>query len=120
MPFNYLLTNLLVDVPSALGAIFVDAEGEAIDWVSRQGDPFGLKVAGAYHTIFDRKLTHIAERLAVGAVYAYTVAGKDLSALTHVLPGNYYVVLVIERGSLHAVAMYHLRRAAQVLTRELA
>ncbi len=118
MPFNYLLTNLLVDVPSALGAIFVDAEGEAIDWVSRQGDPFGLKVEGAYHTIFDRELAGISDRLA-GEVFAYTVAGKELSALTHVLPGNYYVVLVIERGSLHAVAMYHLERAAQVLSREL-
>ena len=25
MPFNYLLTNLLVDVPEAVGAIFVDS-----------------------------------------------------------------------------------------------
>ena len=44
MPFNYLLTNLLVDVPQAVGAIFVDPEGEAVEWVTRHGDPFDLKV----------------------------------------------------------------------------
>ena len=44
MPFNYLLTNLLVDVPQAVGAIFVDPEGEAVEWVTRHNDPFDLKV----------------------------------------------------------------------------
>ena len=40
MPFSYLLTNLLVDVPQAVGAIFVDPEGEAVEWVTRHDDPF--------------------------------------------------------------------------------
>ena len=53
MPFNYLLTNLLVDVPEAVGAIFVDYEGEAVEWVTRHGDPFDLKVEGAYHGLYD-------------------------------------------------------------------
>ncbi len=34
MPFNYLLTNLLVDVPEAIGAIFLDDEGETVDFVN--------------------------------------------------------------------------------------
>ena len=51
MPFQYLLTNLLVEVPEAIGAIFLDGEGEAVEWVSqRQRDPYDLKVEGAYHT----------------------------------------------------------------------
>ena len=56
MPFNYLLTNLLVDVPEALGAIFLDDEGETVDFVSRHGEPFDLKVEGAYQGIFTRQL----------------------------------------------------------------
>ena len=62
MPFNYLLTNLLVDVPSAVGAIFLDQEGEAIEWVTRHGDPYDLKVEGAYHTIFRRARQDPANR----------------------------------------------------------
>ena len=55
MPFNYILTNLLVDVPQAVGAILVDPEGEAVEWVTRHNDPFDLKVEGAYHSIFMRQ-----------------------------------------------------------------
>ena len=36
MPFHYMLTNLLVDVPEAVGAIFLDDEGEAIEWVTSE------------------------------------------------------------------------------------
>ena len=55
MPFNYLLTNLLVDVPHAVGAIFVDEEGEAVEWVTRHNDPYDLKIEGAYHSILVRR-----------------------------------------------------------------
>jgi hypothetical protein len=120
MPFNYLLTNLLVDVPSAIGAIFLDGEGEAIEWVSREGDPYELKVEGAYQSIFMRRLERVVEQLAAGEVDSYAVVSENLVALTQAMPHGYYVVLVIDRrtGS-QASAMHHLRKAAKVLAREL-
>lgn len=120
MPFNYLLTNLLVDVPSAVGAIFLDSEGEAIEWVSREGDPYELKVEGAYQSIFLRRLERVIEQLAAGEVDSYTVVSQNLVALTQALPHGYYVVLVTDRhaGS-NARAMHYLRRCATVLEREL-
>jgi hypothetical protein len=60
MPFNYLLTNLLVDVPHAVGAIFVDEEGEAVEWVTRHNDPYDLKIEGAYHSVLIRRLAKLA------------------------------------------------------------
>jgi hypothetical protein len=120
MPFNYLLTNLLVDVPSAVGAIFLDSEGEAIEWVSREGDPYELKVEGAYQSIFLRRLERVIDQLAAGEVDSYAVVSENLVALTQALPHGYYVVLVIDRRSgFHARAMYYLRRTAKVLSREL-
>jgi hypothetical protein len=73
MPFNYLLTNLLVDVPAAVGTIFLDAEGEAIEWVTRRDDPYLLKVEGAYHSIFRRRLDEICAALHAGPIESYIV-----------------------------------------------
>ena len=117
MPFHYLLTNLLVDVPAAIGAIFLDSEGEAVEWVTRHGDPYQLKVEGAYHSIFKRQLEEIGDEL--GGVVAYSVEGEELITLTHALPNGYYVVLVLDRSGSRAHAMFHLRRTAEVLAREV-
>jgi len=118
MPFNYLLTNLLVDVPFAIGAILLDDEGEAVEWVTRHGDPYDLKVEGAYHSIFIRQLSEVV--VEHGPVDAYVLQGEHLVALTQALPDGYYVVLVVERSGSRALALYFLRRTATVLARELA
>lgn len=119
MPFNYLLTNLLVDVPAAVGAIFVDPEGEAVEWVTRHDDPYDLKVEGAYHGIFMRQLETALSRTRLGALGAYTLGGARLVSLTQPLPDGYYVTLVIDRSGSQAHAMEQLRRTAQVLAREI-
>jgi len=120
MPFNYLLTNLLVDVPAAVGAIFLDDEGEAIDWVTRHNDPYDLKVEGAYHSIFKRHLERLAEGIAAGPIDGYVIASDRLVSLTAALPDGYYLVLVSDRSGSQAQAMYFLKRTAEVIARELA
>ncbi len=120
MPFNYLLTNLLVDVPAAVGAIFLDNEGETVEFVTRYDDTYGLKVEGAYHSIFKRLIEDAVAELQLGDLISYTVTNEKLVALTHVLPGGYYVVLVLERTGSQAQALYHLGRTAVILARELA
>jgi hypothetical protein len=119
MPFNYLLTNLMVDVPEAVGAIFLDPEGEAVDWVTRHGDPYDLKVEGAYHSIFKRHLEDAAVSSEIGSMESYVVEGSRLVALTQSLPDGYYLVLVMQRRGSRARALHHLQGAASVIAREL-
>ncbi len=119
MPFNYLLTNLLADVPGALGAIFLDGEGEAIEWVTRHGEPYEIKVEGAFHSIFKRRLAGPVEAMGGGPLRAYEIQGQRLTALTRVLSGGYYVVLVLERGVPQGRARYRLERVARILDREI-
>ena len=119
MPFNYLLTNLLVDVPHAVGAIFVDPEGESVEWVTRHGDPFDLKVEGAYHSIFMRRLEEITTGSMAGPIESFILEGSDLITLTQALPDGYYVVLVVDRNCSRAQALHRLRRAAEVIAREI-
>ena len=120
MPFHYLLTNLLVDVPQALGAIFVDPEGEAVELVTRHGDPFDLKVEGAYQGIFIRQLNSSIDGTEVGTLESFVIEGTELATLTHLLPDGYYVVLVVDRSASRAQALYRLRSAAQVFAEQLA
>ncbi len=119
MPFNYLLTNLLVDVPHAVGAIFVDPEGEAVEWVTRHNDPFDLKIEGAYHSIFMRRLDKLAAGSLAGSVETLVVEGTEMVTLTQALPDGYYVVLVLDRTGSRAHAMYRLRHAAIAIGREI-
>ena len=119
MPFNYLLTNLLVDVPHAVGAIFVDPEGESVEWVTRHGDPFDLKVEGAYHSIFMRQLENLSTSVKVGAINSFVLEGSQLVTLTQALPDGYYVVLLVDRSGSRAQALYRLRCTAQVIAQEI-
>ena len=119
MPFNYLLTNLLVDVPQAVGAIFVDPEGEAVEWVSRHNDPFDLKVEGAYHSIFMRQLERLTTSVDAGPIDSFVIEGSRLVTLTQALPDGYYVVLVVDRSGSRAHALHRLRRAAEVIAKEI-
>ena len=119
MPFNYLLTNLLVDVPQAVGAIFVDPEGEAVEWVTRHNDPFDLKVEGAYHSIFMRRLEQLTTGVNAGPIDSVVIEGSRLVTLTQALPDGYYVVLVVDRSGSRAHALHRLRRAAEVIAREI-
>jgi predicted regulator of Ras-like GTPase activity (Roadblock/LC7/MglB family) len=117
--FSYLLTNLLVDVPQAVGAIFVDPEGEAVEWVTRHGDPFDLKVEGAYHSIFLRRLDSLTASADAGSISSVVLEGSRLVTLTQALPDGYYVVLVVDRKGSPAQALYHLRHAARAFAEQL-
>jgi predicted regulator of Ras-like GTPase activity (Roadblock/LC7/MglB family) len=119
MPFNYLLTNLLVDVPQAVGAILVDPEGEAVEWVTRHNDPFDLKVEGAYHSIFMRQLKQLTTSVNTGPIDSFVLEGSRLVTLTQALPDGYYVVLVVDRSGSRAHALHRLRRAAEVIAKEI-
>ena len=119
MPFNYLLTNLLVDVPEAVGAIFLDEEGETVDYVTRHGEPFDLKVEGAYQGIFTRQLSSTSTDTGIGELECFVVEGESLATLTHILPAGYYVVLVARRPVARARAQHHLRLTAKMLAREI-
>jgi hypothetical protein len=105
MPFQYLLTNLLVEVPDAIGAILLDDEGEAVEWVSQHA--------------FKRQLEEVSRATDSGMLESYIFAGRDLVTLTQLLPDGYYVLLVVRRGSSQALASYQLRCVAGALAREL-
>jgi predicted regulator of Ras-like GTPase activity (Roadblock/LC7/MglB family) len=117
--FQYLLNNLLVDVPGAQGAIFLDSEGESVEHVSRSATPYELKLEGAYHGIFLRQATRLAGLTAAGALERLSIGGSKMQVISHALKDGYYVVLVMEPGSSMAIASAALARASEAFNREI-
>lgn len=119
MPFQYLLTNLIVDVPGAQGAVFVDPEGEAVDFVARRTTPYELKLEGAYHGIFLRRAGQLARLVGAGDLEHITIGGRSMRAMGMVLRAGYYLVLVMEPGAPASVAAAAMRRTGEALNQEI-
>lgn len=119
MPFQYLLTNLLVDVPGAQGAIFLDPEGEAVEYVSRSATPYELKLEGAYHAVFLRQAERLASIAGAGALERLTIAGSHIKVLSRMLRAGYYLVLIVDRSTPISMAGEAMRRTAQTLDVEI-
>jgi len=119
VPFQYLLTNLLVDVPGAQGAIFLDPEGEAVEYVCRTTTPFELKLEGAYHAIFLRQAARLARIAGGGDLEQLAIAGSEITVMSRTLRSGYYLVLVVSRGTPMSLAREAMRRTARSLNGEI-
>jgi predicted regulator of Ras-like GTPase activity (Roadblock/LC7/MglB family) len=119
VPFQYLLTNLLVDVPGAQGAIFMDPEGEAIDFVTRRATPYELRLEGAYHGIFLRRAGALAKLIDAGELERLSIRGRQVHVISKALRAGYYLVLLMEAGAPPSVADAAMRRTAEALDREI-
>jgi len=105
MPFQYLLTNLLVDIPGAQGAIFLDPEGEALE--------------GAYHGILLRKANRLAGLVGGGGLERLGIVGSAMQVASRALKGGYYLVVVMEPGTSLALAGEAMTRTGEALNREI-
>lgn len=119
MPFQYLLTNLLVDVPGAEGAIFLDPEGESVEFVTRKATPYELKLEGAYHGLFLRRARALAKLAGSGELEGFTIAGRQLKVVSRPLRAGYFLVVVMEPRAPMAVAATAMQRVAELLNREI-
>ncbi len=119
MAFSYLLTNLLVDVPGAQGAVFLDPEGESVELVSRQATPYELKLEGAYHGIFLRSAARLSQLLDGGRLERLAIAGTQMQVMSRALKGGYYLVLIMEPGASTSIAGEALGRASVAFDAEI-
>lgn len=119
MPFQYLLTNLLVDVPGAHGAIFLDPEGEFVEYVTRRATPYQLKVEGAYHGLLLRRASRLLHGADGGQVEQLVVVGSQLKVLSRRLKDGYYLVLIMEPNAPTGLASRAVEVVAAALNREI-
>jgi predicted regulator of Ras-like GTPase activity (Roadblock/LC7/MglB family) len=120
MPIKALLDELVAKISGALGAVFVDPEGEAIELCVRAATPYEMRLEAAYHGVFLRRAARLASLAGAGGLRRLTIAGRKMRVLSRPLKGSYYLVLVLEPDASVAAAADTLQRASAGFEREIA
>jgi hypothetical protein len=107
--FGRILHELVTSTDGAIGAVFVDATGEAVELVSErpfEADDHDLKVLGAYQGICLMNLRDLCTKLAIGQPQRFKVEFARAKALCCDLRDGYYIVLLVD-GQGHEGQAWH-------------
>jgi predicted regulator of Ras-like GTPase activity (Roadblock/LC7/MglB family) len=122
VPFHEILGELLRTCPGAVGAIFLDHEGESValrsDRIFDIGE-YGLKAIGAYSGLFLNNAQRIVSNLDGGAPDRLTITFEHARVLSCPLKEGYYLVLVVDHNSSEAVAWQRLGHCREALLAEM-
>ncbi|MBE0500463.1 MAG: roadblock/LC7 domain-containing protein [Desulfuromonadales bacterium] len=118
MSFKQTLENLIERVPGALGAIFADWEGEAVDQVSRIGD-YELKVIGAHKGIILTNMRLAMRDLESDILEEIVVTTERCQTLILPVTQDYYLVLTLKRSEMLGRALFEARRTIAILRNEI-
>ena len=117
--FQYVLANLLANNDEALGALFLDDNGETVDLACAGYTPYQMRVVGAYFGIYLRQIEKVLLGTEVGQPRLIHIEKKVVHIYAMPLPDGYYLVLVQRHPALVARARATMVEAAAQLTREL-
>lgn len=105
--FTELLRQIRVAVPAVEAAIFVDNEGECIDYASSI-DPFDAKVTGAQMLDLERQLERTSDAVRAGAHFSLEIGFAAYEIWCRRLSDDYLLVLRVvgsfERSHLRSVS----------------
>jgi predicted regulator of Ras-like GTPase activity (Roadblock/LC7/MglB family) len=124
-PFTPILRRMLDALPDALGAVFADGEGEAVDQLpDPREDPeaaavVDLRLFGAHWGVI---LNHVNAALRLfhyGGPIEMILHHDRLDILIHAVGDGYYVLLALRADGHLARALDELRRGAVALQAEM-
>ncbi|MDD9971769.1 MAG: hypothetical protein OXR73_36330 [Myxococcales bacterium] len=95
--FTPILRRLYEADPRVLYSVFVDTEGECIDYVSSL-DPFEAKVAGAHALVLLNDLRERRQQLGAGAAYVLELATDTSELWARRVSEEYTVVVLMQLG----------------------
>jgi hypothetical protein len=111
MPFQYVLANVLAETRDALGVLFLDDSGEAIEVATGDFDASTLRLLGAYAGIYLRRVARFLEPETYGPLQSLELENDGYYIHGVPLPDGYYLVLVQRAPTLSAAARRTLQRA---------
>lgn len=117
--FHYVLANLIANNEEALGALFLDDNGETIDLACSRYSPSEMRVVGAYLGIYLRGLQRFLTRNELGEVRLIHIEGEKAHIYIVPLPDGYHLALVQRHPALVARARESLYQAVEQLRTEL-
>jgi len=118
VPFKRLLTDLVVAVPGASGAILADWEGEAVEQHC-QGDAFEMKVTAAHWGIVLARLKGLQEKYPIGPVQQSLISTDEQHVLVGAIGDDYTLVMTMTRNAVPLLALRSFRETAGLLQKEI-
>ncbi len=120
--FQPILHELVVSTPGAIGALFLDHEGETVEVLHDrpfEAEEHDIKVMGAYQGIFLMQLRELCDRTGIGAPHRFKVEFAGAKVLSCDLKDGYYLVFLVDGTANEGVAWQHLSRCRDKLIAEM-
>lgn len=117
--FTRLIRAFMEEDPRYLAGIFVDREGECVDYCARV-DAYDAKVAGAHLQVVLAEIRPALRRLALGEPLAFVVFGSQRDLALRRVDSEYSVILLASAGSIDDDALAGLSELAHRLRVEAA
>jgi len=120
--FRDILADLLQSTRGAIGAAFLDSEGESVEVASARpfdADDHELRVIGAYAGIFLSHLRRIAEATDSGASRRFKVDFAASTIFCCDLGDGYYLVAVVDAAAVEGTVWKGLERCRTALLAEM-
>jgi predicted regulator of Ras-like GTPase activity (Roadblock/LC7/MglB family) len=120
--FGDILRDVLGSTHGAIGAVFLDSEGESVEVVTArpfETDDHDLRVIGAYAGIFMSQLRRVADATDGGDVarYKFDFAASRIFCCN--LNDGYYLVLIVDAGAIEGIVWQRLDQCRAALLREM-
>lgn len=93
--FTPILRMLFRSVPGSTAVVFVDDEGETVDYCS-SADPFSARVIGAQLQVTAREIARVIRRLGGGEMSTAEVWGSSGQLIVRRLGGGYFLMVATE------------------------
>lgn len=113
-PFRRVLRELVLGIPEAWGAIFVDWEGEAVELFART-EEYEVKLAGAEIGLLLSRMVAAGKESGLGHTTAALVRTETADYLLHTLDEEYFVLLAAHPLRTPGVARARLATAVAAL-----
>jgi predicted regulator of Ras-like GTPase activity (Roadblock/LC7/MglB family) len=122
VPFREILLEMLESTGGAIGAAFLDSEGDSVEVVSARPfdtDDHALRVIGAYAGIFLSSLRRVTESTDGGTVRRYKLDFAACAIFCWSLRDGYYLVVAVDAGAVEGVVWQRLSQCRELLLGEM-
>ena len=119
MSFQAILKNLVSSVEGAEGAIFLDVDGEAVQWYAK-GDAERLKLRAAYTAVIVQSCRAVSKSTDLGQMLHLMLEYESARLLVQEVESGYFVVLELSTTANLGQALYRMQPAIARLRRAVA
>ncbi len=110
--FAEVLAELVGGTPGAMGAVFIDWEGESVDQFGHIPE-LDIRLMGAHWGIILNQIKSLTDKHALGQPRSIMLSSEQADVIIQTITEDYCVVLTMKKGSHLATAMRELDRAVE-------